>query len=523
MVSIAVVIIYMLVVLGIGIYVRRTGIAETGEGYLLGERRIGPCVTAFTHQSTSMSGYMFLGAGSMAYTTGIYSLWFGAGDVWGGPLDLSIVGRRLRRFTKLTGALTSIEFLEKRYPMPAVRWFGAIVCVLCMWLYVTAQAVAAGKGLGIVTGLPYTACVVIGLAVIVTYTFLGGYYAVAWTDFLQGCVMLIGIQAILWTAFAAVGGASGLVSGMTAKDPGLVGIWGPGNMYKGMWGLVIGAVLLWSIGYMGWPHVIVRNMAIDKASDLRPAVMWSWAYNCLFVISPYIVALCTIILIPGLVDPEMAIFETAHLLLPAVMFGIVMAAVMAAIMSTADSLLLQGASSFARDIYHRFINPKATEKRLVYVTRLAVAGMAIVTLILAITRPPAVFAAVVFVSDVLMAAFLPVVVAGLYWKRMNKYGALSSMVVGTIVAMVWTLADLAPVTGMSSGLMGIICSAVVLIVVSLVTPPPSREVVEALELATSLEPLPGEIEKKSEKTLAPEAKCVTAFINERVLEGAFAV
>ena len=523
MVPIVVVVLYMLAVLSIGIYTRRRRIGETGEGYLLGERRIGPCVTAFTHQSTSMSGYMFLGAGSMVYQQGTYGLWFGAGDVWGGPIDFSVLGRRLRRFTKLTGALTPIEFLEKRYPWPAVRWVGAIVAVLALWLYVCAQTVAGGKGLSLVTGLPYGMCAGIGLAVIVAYTFLGGYYAVAWTDFLQGCVMLIGIQATLWAAFAAVGGWGGFVSGIAAKDPTLLGLWGPGNMYKGAWGLVIGALLLWSIGYMGWPHVIVRNMAIDKASDIRPAAVWSYFYNLIFVISPYLIGLCAIVLLPALKDPEMAIFETSHLLLPPVIFGIAMAGVMAAIMSTADSLLLQSGSVFARDIYQRFINPKASDKGLVSSTRWTILIMAVIVAVVAIIQPPAVFAAVVFVSDILMASFLPVVVIGLYWKRMNKYGALSSMVVGAIVTMVWTLADLAVVTSISSGLTGMICSAVVLIVVSLLTPPPSKEVVEALELATSLEPLPGEIEKKAEKTLAPEAKYVTAFINERVLEGAFAV
>ena len=176
-------ILYFLVVSGIGVWAMRVGAGRNLEGYLLGGRKVGPLVTALTLQSTSMSGYMFLGAGALGFSQGYWALWYAAGDIGGGVLNLSIIGRRMRKFSELMGALTSIEYLEKRYPSPAIRLIGATLTVFLLGAYVLAQFIAGGKGMALVTGMPYAAALLVAVSIIMLYTLLGGYLAVAYTDF----------------------------------------------------------------------------------------------------------------------------------------------------------------------------------------------------------------------------------------------------------------------------------------------------------------------------------------------------
>ena len=176
-------VLYYAIVLGIGWWAMRRGGAQDLEGYLLGGRRVGPGVTALTLQSTSMSGYMFLGAGSLAYTQGYWALWYAAGDIGGAVLNLSVIGRRMRKLSQITGSLTAIEYLEHRYPSPWTRLIAAGLAVFLLAVYVVAQFIAGGKGMALITGLAYPVALLIALAIIIVYTFLGGYLAVAYTDF----------------------------------------------------------------------------------------------------------------------------------------------------------------------------------------------------------------------------------------------------------------------------------------------------------------------------------------------------
>ena len=177
--------IYFALVLGIGVWSMRLGAGKDLEGFLLGGRRVGPLVTALTLQTTSMSGYMFLGAGALGFAEGYWALWYAAGDIGGGVLNLSVIGRRMRKFSQIIGALTSIEYLEKRYPSPAVRLIAGVLTVFLIGCYVLAQFIAGGKGMELVTGVPYWFALLIAVGIILLYTLLGGYLAVAYTDALQ--------------------------------------------------------------------------------------------------------------------------------------------------------------------------------------------------------------------------------------------------------------------------------------------------------------------------------------------------
>ena len=264
-------ILYFLVVSGIGIWAMRVGAGRNLEGYLLGGRKVGPLVTALTLQSTSMSGYMFLGAGALGFSEGYWALWYAAGDIGGGVLNLSIIGRRMRKFSELMGALTSIEYLEKRYPSPAVRLIGATLTVFLLGAYVLAQFIAGGKGMALVTGMPYAAALLVAVSIIMLYTLLGGYLAVAYTDFFQSVIMLIGMVWIASAALAEVGGLTAANHAIGELDPTLLSAWGKDLAFEGQWGIAIGAVMVFSIGSMGWPHLVTRHMAMAHPTTARRA------------------------------------------------------------------------------------------------------------------------------------------------------------------------------------------------------------------------------------------------------------
>ena len=458
-------VLYYVVVLGIGVWVMRKGAGKNLEGYLLGGRKVGPLVTALTLQSTSMSGFMFLGAGALSYAEGYWALWYAAGDIGGGVVNLSVIGRRMRKLSQLTGSLTPIEYLEKRYPSPAIRVFAGVLTVFLLGAYVLAQFIAGGKGMALVTGLPYSLTLLVAVGFILIYTYLGGYLAVAYTDFFQSLVMLVGVLWILVTALMEVGGLSAANRAIADLEPSLLSVWGRDLGYQGQWGIALGAVLIFSIGYMGWPHVVTRHMAMRRPATARLAGAYATVWNLLFVPSPYLLGILAIIIVPDLADPEMAIFEVAQKLLPAAATGVVMAA----IMSTADSLLLQTGSIAARDLYERFINPNASEHQMVWVSRLMVLAIGVIGYVIALIQPPTVFGIVVFVTSVLGSAFLPAYVCAVWWRRANAPGALASMVAGAAVAFLWQLGGLDAASGLHAMLAGLLSSTVVMIVVSLAT------------------------------------------------------
>jgi sodium/proline symporter len=240
--------------------------------------------------------------------------------------------------------------------------------------------------------------------------------------------------------------------------------------------------------------------------------LWATLWSLLFVPAPYLVGIFAVLVLPGLDDPEMAIFEVAGHLLPAAVTGLVMAAIMAAIMSTADSLLLQTGSIASRDIYERFINPQATERQMVMVSRALVFSVALVGYFVALVEPPTVFSIVIFATSVLGSAFLPAFVCAVWWKKANTPGALASMIAGATVAFVWEFAGLAESTQLHPMLTGVVSSTVTMIVVSLATQkssPVPAHVLDAMNVAAHVGPIPERFLTASEFGLANEAAAIS--------------
>ena len=504
-IEIVFILLYFAAVIGIGLAVSRRS-SKSREGYLLGGRSLGAPVTALRMQSTSMSGYMFLGAGGLGYSQGYYGMWFALGDLGGGVLNLSIIGRRMRKLSYLLGSITSIGYLERRYPSIWTKLVAGPIALACLFLYVLAQLLAGGQGFSSVTGLGLNTSLVIAVSIILIYTFLGGYLAVAYTGFLQAIIMVIGM---LWILIATVQHVGGLTAGhesVKEVNANLLTMWGAEGQYFGEWGVILGALLIFSIGYIGYPHVNVGHMSMKRPSIARTAGLYSTGFNLLFIPGAYLIGLFALLIVPNLDNPELAIFEVAQVVLPPFAVGLVMAAIMAAIMSTADSILLQAGTIASQDLGGTLIK-NLSEKAAVNISRIVIFVIAIIGLILAMWQPPGVFDLVVFATATMGSAFVPAYVCAVWWKKANTPGAIISMLAGAVGAVCGQIFDTAGMWGMDPMMVGIISSVLGIIIGSLATQkshPVPAEVLAAVEETMRVAPIPKHLVIGEDATLSTQ-------------------
>ncbi|MDQ0338685.1 sodium/proline symporter [Caldalkalibacillus uzonensis] len=494
----------------IGMWYTRTASQSTDQ-YLLGGRRFGAAVTAMTMQSSSMSGYMFMGGPAFAFQQGWYALWYAIGDAGGAIINLSVLGKRMRRLSEILGALSPIEYLEKRYESAAVRIVGSVISIIFLFSYVFAQFIASGKALATLTGFSYEWALIIGVGVIVAYTVAGGYLAVVYTDFVQGIIMVVCVVLIGIMAFSYVGGLSGLNAELSSIDPTYLSLWGKDLAYYGQWGVVLGAILIYAIGYMGLPHIVVRHMSMRSTKTVKNAILVAATWNQFFVFTPYLLGLIGIVLLPNLSDPEMVIPELAFTFFPAVLAAIFLSAVMAAIMSTSDSLLMQAGTTLSRDVYQRFINPNASPKQMVLVSRLCILIGGVVGIIVAVFEPPTVFALVIFAFGVLGNSFIVPYVASVYWKKANAMGALCAMIGGAVTNILWTSLELESATAIHPFIAGLLVSILGMVIGNQFGQTPSQRIQEAFDEAKGLRSFTSAMEKNISQDLAPEAKNISTY------------
>src|SRR5699024_8335588 len=267
------------------------------------------------------------------------------------------------------------------------------------------------------------------------------------------------------------------------------------------------ALLVFSIGYMGWPHVNVSHMAMRRPSVARQAGLYATVFNLLFIPGAYIVGMIGLLVVPGLDNPELAIFEVADTVLPAFAVGIVMAAIMGAIMSTADALLLQAGTIASQDLWARFVQRRMTERTSVNVSRATILLLAVIAVVLAITEPPGVFDVVVFATSVLGSAFVPAYICAVWWKKANTVGAISSMIVGTLASVISEVAGSTDGIGYDPMLIGIVCSSITMIVASLLTQqsnPVPENIRRAVEETARVAPVPARMAAGEDATLASQ-------------------
>ncbi|GAA3558332.1 MULTISPECIES: sodium/proline symporter PutP [Marinobacter] len=474
---------YILLMLGVGyVAYRRT---SNLSDYILGGRSLGPLPSALSAGASDMSGWLLLGLPGYAYAAGYEAVWIAIGLLAGTWLNWLFVARRLRTYSLAAGdSLTLPSFFENRFHDTSriLRVVSAFFILLFFLFYTSSGLVAGGKLFETVFGLDYTTAVVIGTLAVVSYTFFGGFLAVAWTDVIQGLLMFAALLLVPIIAINADGGWGATKAAMEAKNPEFLSALTSSDGSP-MTVIAILSLLGWGLGYFGQPHILARFKAIRSEADIpaarRIAVIWS----ALGLFGALLVGFAAIgYFETPLEDGERAFILLVDALFHPVIAGILLAAILAAIMSTADSQLLVSSSALAEDFYKALFRREASQGELVWVGRLAVVGIAVIACALAFDPDSKVLELVSYAWAGFGAAFGPALILSLYWKRMTRAGAVAGIVVGGATVVIWG--------NMSGGILdlyeiipGFILATIAIVAVSLAGGEPPKETQDAFDQA----------------------------------------
>ncbi len=500
---------YMAVVVGIGLYYLKRA-NKNSENYFLGGRSLGPWVTAMSAEASDMSGWLLMGLPGLAYWCGLAdAVWTAIGLVVGTYLNWLIVSKRLRRYSVVAGnSITLPEFFSNRFreDKKIVCTLSALFILIFFTVYASSCFVTCGKLFSTLFGMPYVSMMIVGAIFVLIYTVLGGFLAESASDFMQGVVMFVALTAIMVVGLINAGGMANVIDN-ARSIPGFLEFFGTANPTvadgvqmvengkplfgeAGEYGILnVFSMLAWGLGYFGMPQVLLRFMAIRKETELkmsrRIAIIW-------VVIS---LAVAVFIGIMG-----RYLFPVEHLtksaaenifitlsrsFLPPILAGFVMAGILAATISSSDSYLLIAASAFAKNIYQGIAKKDATDKQVMNISRITLVAIALVAAFIALDSDSVIFTIVSFAWAGFGATFGPLMIFSLFWKRLNRQGAVAGMVGGAAMVFVWKLviSGLGGVFAIYELLPAFIFSSICIVVVSLITPAPSAEILNDFEKA----------------------------------------
>ncbi|EGR0129274.1 sodium/proline symporter PutP [Vibrio vulnificus] len=430
---------YLLLMVAIGVYAYKK--TSSSSDYFLGGRSLGPWPAALSAGASDMSGWLLLGLPGYAYAAGIESFWLAGGLLVGTWANWLVSAKHLRTYSIQTDALTLPEFLSRRFDDKSklIQTISAFFILLFFLFYTSSGLVAGGKLFETVFGLDYSTAVIIGTLCVVSYTLFGGFLAVSWTDLVQGLLMA---AALMIVPIAVMEGGFGqLATDMHNINPELLTLW---NDAKGepLSAIAIISLVAWGLGYFGQPHILARFKASRTNRELGTARRIAVGWTALSMAGAILVGLVGLVWVNGHPGTELADGEKIFMLLVNTVFhpviaGILLAAILAAVMSTADSQLLVSSSALAEDFYKQVIKPDASSQEIVMVGRIGVVVISIIALILAMTPDSSVLGLVSYAWAGFGAAFGPAVVLSLYWKGMNRNGALAGILIGGITIVVW--------------------------------------------------------------------------------------
>ena len=440
---------YFALMIGIGFYAWAKSNA-TAQGYMLGGRDLGPSVTALSAGASDMSGWLLMGLPGAVFSQGLAAAWIGIGLTIGAYANYRVVAPRLRTYTELANdAITIPDFLEERFGDTSriLRVVAALVIIIFFTLYCSAGMVAGGKFAVSALGMDYLTGVTLAAGVVVIYVLFGGFLAVSLTDFVQGVIMFIGLVLVPIIAIGAIGGWGAIGPGLAATELGR-GL-ASGTMTNWLTGTsVIGVIsaAAWGLGYFGQPHIIVRFMAIRDVRDLPTArrinIGWMAVSLAGAVATGLIGAVWATRSGATVADPETIFIILARTLFHPLVTGFLLAAILAAIMSTISSQLLVTASSLAEDIWRGVIRRGASERSVVAIGRASVLGVAVLSAVLAINPDSSILSLVANAWAGFGAAFGPVIIASLWWRGTTRWGALAGMLVGAATVGAWIMLGL---------------------------------------------------------------------------------
>ncbi len=433
---------YFILMLAIGLYAYRTSTSDVSE-YMLGGRQLPPAVAALSAGASDMSGWMLMGLPGAVFLAGLGAAWIAVGLVVGAYLNYRFVAPRLRLFTEMADdAITIPDFLAKRFKGRgrALRVLSSLVIVIFFTLYTSAGVVAGGKLFEASFGLDYETGLYITAGVVVAYTLFGGFLAVSLTDFVQGCIMLVALVLVPLVAIDVLGGWDGSRAAMEAANPALT------SWFTGVTALGLVSSLAWGLGYFGQPHIIVRFMAVRSLKDVATTRYIGMGWMLVTVIGAVLVGLVGAAYAHAnaldVADPETIFILLSQILFHPLIAGFLLAAILAAIMSTISSQLLVSSSSLTEDFYRTFVRRNASQSELVMVGRLSVLAVALVAIALAHDRSSNILSLVGNAWAGFGAAFGPVILLSLYWSRLTAGGALAGMVAGAATVLFWLYAPI---------------------------------------------------------------------------------
>lgn len=487
MMKIIAIIMYFAVMLSIGglFYKKSNNLSE----YILGGRGLGSWVTAMSAQASDMSGWLLMGLPGAIYLAGLGEAWIGIGLAVGTYLNWLIVAKRLRVYTEVSGnALTIPEYLENRFKVNGgmMRLISGCIIFFFFLIYSASGFSSGGKLFQQVIGIDYKLAVIISTIIIVVYTFLGGFMAVCWTDFLQGLLMIAAIVLVPIATVRALGGTAVAADALKAAGPAF------SSFFKANDGTSLSAIsiissLAWGLGYCGMPHILVRFMAIKEASMLKKARRIATVWVVISLFCSILIGLLGYAYLPGVlneVTSETIFIVLVDGLMPSFVAGVFISAILAAIMSTADSQLLVVASSVSSDIVPRITKKEISEEKLVWISRMAIIVTAIIACIIALDENSSIMGLVSYAWAGFGAAFGPAVLLSLYWKRMSYKGALAGMLVGGITVIVWE--TLGSPFGLYSLVPGFFLSLLAVVVLSIADKEPSQEIQDEFDKVSAL-------------------------------------
>ncbi len=471
--EIIVFVVYLLFMIGIGVHFflkSKTGGEKT---YFLGGREMGPWVSALSAGASDMSAWVLMGLPASIYAAGIGQAWIAIGLAIGYALSWLIEAPRLRRFSIVANdSITIPQYLTNRFKSSSksLQIICAVIFLFAYTIYAASSMKACGTLFNTVLGINAQTAMYIAAAIIVAYTFLGGFSAVCWTDFFQGLLML---AALLIAPIFALG-LINAGKGAEAASALPAGYW---NLFSSWQDIVSG--LGWGLGYFGMPHIIVRFMAVRSGREIKKSATIGIVWNVLIIFFSVAAGCIGHMFLGEISDSSTVFIQMVRKIFPAVISGILLSAILAASMSTADSQLLSSASAFASDVYKPvFRKNRATDQEMLWAGRFVVLLISIVAVIIAANpKSGTIMGLVENAWGVFGAAFGPAILLSLFWKRFNFGGAVAGILVGAIVDILW-IAFLKS-TGVYEIIPGFIAGMIAAVLVSLITKAPSKEV-EAL-------------------------------------------
>ena len=434
---------YFSILLGIGFFASKR--VSNISDYFVGGKKLGYWIAALSARSTGESGWLLIGVTGMGAMMGVSALWIVVGEVIGVWLSWQYMARKFKRMTDEYGSITIPDFLVSHFKSTThtIRIVAATALSLFVVIYVSAQIDITGKTFESFLGLDYYTGIAIGFGIVVMYIFSGGFLAVAWSDFFQGSLMFVGLLLLPVVAYFSLSGDVSIIEGLLSIDPWLLDIWGPGGLTLMNFVAVLGLLSI-GIGFMGSPQVYVRFIAIKNEAEIEKGKWVALFYTLLTDTSAVAIGILgRYMLTEAGENPEMILGNAAEDVLalvlgqvmPTLIIGIYIAAVLSAVMSTVDSLLVVASSAVTRDFYQQILHPDVDEKKLMGLSKkvtltLAILALGVALAVSVLSPTRTVFWFVIFGWSGIAATFCPVIILSIFWNDYTEKGAIATMVTG---------------------------------------------------------------------------------------------